>query len=131
MFAETPSGDRIDLIRIDRWDFNWQLQYMLERPVFLPAGSVVKAVAHYDNTAENPNQPVSPPVDVHFGDWTTDEMCFGFFAATKAGQDLTRGDPDDLHLLFRNQLRDASERLEQERRSRGTIAEDAGEAGRE
>ena len=126
MYAETPSGERIDLIRIDRWDFNWQLQYMLERPVVLPAGSVVKAIAHYDNSADNPNQPVESPIDVKFGDWTTDEMCFGFFASTKVDQDLTEGDPDDLHLLFRKQLDEAYKEMERERRSRGTRSGAAG-----
>jgi hypothetical protein len=128
MYAETPSGDRVDLIRIDRWDFNWQLQYMLERPVLLPEGSVVKAIAHYDNSEDNPNQPVEAPVEVGFGDWTTDEMCFGFFAVTKVGQDLTSGDPDDLHLLFRKQLDEAYREMERERRSRGTraVATEAG-----
>lgn len=118
MWAETPVGERIDLIRIDSWDFNWQLQYGLERPVELPAGSVVKVIAHYDNSTDNPNQPLEEPVDVGFGEATTDEMCFGFFAATKVGQDLTKGDTDDLHLLFRKQLDEAQKHMEEERARR-------------
>ncbi|WP_169976959.1 hypothetical protein [Tautonia rosea] len=122
MYAETPSGNRIDLIRIDRWDFNWQLQYTLKQPVFLPAGSVVKVIAHFDNSTDNPNQPVAEPIDVRFGEATTDEMCFGFFAATKAGQDLTQGDTDDLHLLFRAQLEDIEKQMREERARRAAEA---------
>jgi hypothetical protein len=32
----------------------------------------------YDNSAENPRNPSSPPRRVHFGEQTTDEMAFLF-----------------------------------------------------
>ena len=66
----------------------------------MPAGSVVKVVAHFDNSAHsrNPNQ---PPKLVNWGYSADDEMCDGFIAVVKKGQDLTRpGATDDLPLLI-------------------------------
>ena len=44
-------------IKIDDWDFGWQNTYYFEKPLDLPKGSVVKVVAHFDNSAEQPPQP--------------------------------------------------------------------------
>jgi hypothetical protein len=39
----------------------------LETPVQLPAGTEIRALATYDNTAENPYQPADPPIDMSWG----------------------------------------------------------------
>ena len=97
MTVTFPDGRTQDLIKIDDWDFNWQNTYYFEKPIDLPKGSVVKVVAHFDNSADNPRNPNKPPKDVKWGEATTDEMCIGFIAVTKKGQDLTRpGEKDDL-----------------------------------
>ena len=42
-----------------------------------------------------------------WGEATTDEMCIGFIAVTKKGQDLTRpGEKDDLGELFRERRKE-------------------------
>ena len=69
----------------------------------LPAGSVVNVVAHFDNSAHsrNPNQ---PPKLVKFGPNADDEMCVGYIAVVKKGQDLTvPGARDDLFEIFSKQ----------------------------
>ena len=38
-----------------------------------------------NNSSSNPNNPSNPPRDVHFGEQTTDEMCFVFLGATSSG----------------------------------------------
>lgn len=63
-YAVPPSGDSIPLIRINRWDFRWQYFYTYERMLHLPAGTTIHAEAIYDNTANNPNNPFSPPREV-------------------------------------------------------------------
>ena len=105
MSVTFPDGSSRDLIRIDDWDFNWQSQYYFEEPIELPRGSVVRAVAHFDNSPSNPRNPHrDAPRRVRWGEATTDEMCVGFIAVTKKGQDLTRpGEADDLHAIFREQ----------------------------
>ena len=54
MSVTFPDGRDQDLIKIDDWDFNWQNTYYFEKPLDLPKGSVLKVVAHYDNSAANP-----------------------------------------------------------------------------
>lgn len=96
-----PDGHVEDLIKIDDWDFNWQYSYFFEKPLDVPKGSVLNVVAHYDNTSANPRNPNKPPKLVKWGEATTDEMCVGFLAVTKKGQDLTRpGEKDDLMEIF-------------------------------
>lgn len=60
------------------YDFYWQLSYRLAQPRALPAGTVLQAVAWYDNSKNNPHNP-DPTVSVHWGDQTSDEMMVGFF----------------------------------------------------
>lgn len=88
--AVLPDETRVPLIRIDDWDFNWQGTYSFGEPVFLPAGSWLEVVAHFDNSADNPANPHDPPRTVRWGDGTNDEMCIGIFEfvpATEADRD--------------------------------------------
>jgi mono/diheme cytochrome c family protein len=73
--AKTPTGELVPLVWIPDWDFNWQGGYAFVEPVRLPAGSVVQLEAEYDNSADNPNNPSTPPKSVRWGEQTTDEMC--------------------------------------------------------
>ena len=73
-WATLPGGTRTWLIRIPDWDQNWQAVYRYEKPVFLPAGSVVSMRYRYDNSAANPRNPNHPPKRVRAGNNSTDEM---------------------------------------------------------
>ncbi|MEO6809454.1 MAG: redoxin domain-containing protein [Isosphaeraceae bacterium] len=101
--AERPDGKKLPLIKIPDWDFGWQNTYYFAEPVTLPTGTKVSLIAHFDNSADNPNNPNTPPKTISWGEDTTDEMCIGFFGITKAGQDLTRGDADDLRQILEAQ----------------------------
>ena len=70
-FAVTPTNDTINLIRINKWDFEWQGAYLYKQFIKIPAGSIIYAFGTYDNTASitNPN-----PVLVQSGLNTDDEM---------------------------------------------------------
>ena len=76
--ATFPDGTKIPLIWIKDWDFNWQGQYRYKSPIKLPKGTRVSLEYTYDNSAENPRNPSSPPVRVHWGEQTTDEMALAF-----------------------------------------------------
>jgi peroxiredoxin len=105
MSVTFPDGRVQDLIKIDDWDFNWQYSYFFRKPLDLPKGSVLNVVSHYNNSSSNPRNPNKPPKLVKWGEATTDEMCVGFIAVTKKGQDLTRaGEKDDLRDIFRQQM---------------------------
>jgi mono/diheme cytochrome c family protein len=113
MTVERPDGSKVDLIRIDDWDFGWQHTYYFDEPIDLPKGSKLKVVAHFDNSDANPRNPSHPPREVHWGEATTDEMCIGFLGLTKKGQDLTRGDKDDLRDIFSQQRDDFRKKREE------------------
>ncbi len=72
--AEKPDGKIVRLVKIEDWNFDWQDQYRFEQPVLLPAGTVVTMDFSYDNSADNPRNPFSPPRRVVHGPASTDEM---------------------------------------------------------
>ncbi len=103
MSVRLPNGRTQNLIEIADWDPSWQSAYYFQKPVTLDAGSVLNVVAHYDNSAHarNPNQ---PPKLVKLGPNFDDEMCVGYIAVVKKGQDLTApGARDDLDEIFLRQ----------------------------
>jgi tetratricopeptide (TPR) repeat protein len=72
--ATLPDGLRVPLLRIVRWDFNWQDQYHYAEPVALPAGTRIDTEYVFDNSHRNARNPDRPPVRVSWGWRTTDEM---------------------------------------------------------
>jgi hypothetical protein len=72
-----PDGRIEPLLKV-RWDFEWQLGYQLAEPLPLKAGTVLQAVAWYDNSSKNPHNP-DPDQEVHWGEQTYEEMMVGFF----------------------------------------------------
>lgn len=72
--ATLPAGETKTLLSIPDWDFAWQEQYTFADFVFLPKGTRLHSHIEYDNSADNPRNPVQPPVRVQFGEESTDEM---------------------------------------------------------
>lgn len=66
------------LLDVPRYDFNWQTSYCCAEPKLLPAGTRIRCVAHFDNSAENRANP-DPTATVKWGPKTRDEMLFGYF----------------------------------------------------
>jgi hypothetical protein len=84
-----PDGSIETLLRLNHYHFHWQLSYRLAEPRPLPAGTVLQAVAQFDNSKNNPHNP-DPTAAVYWGDQTYDEMMVGFFdVAVPAGTDKT------------------------------------------
>ncbi len=69
-----PDGKRTPLILIKDWDIDRQSVYSYRKPLLLPAGSVLHMRYVYDNSSANPRNPANPPVRVHNGNRSTDEM---------------------------------------------------------
>ena len=74
IYAFDPEGNRENLLKIDSWDFNWQGDYPLPKYVKIDKGSVIHAIATYDNTVDNYLNPNMPPEASGWGSKTTDEM---------------------------------------------------------
>jgi len=79
-------GETKEILRIPRWDFDWQRVYHLTTPIPVPPGTKLEAIAVWDNSERNPDNP-DPKALVKFGPRTEDEM---FVARTFISQDLKR-----------------------------------------
>jgi hypothetical protein len=62
--ATLPDGSVQPLIWIQDWDFNWQDVYTYKTLVTLPRGTRIDVRVTYDNSADNPRNPNSPPKSV-------------------------------------------------------------------
>lgn len=68
------------LLDVPKWDFNWQSGYDLAAPVLFRADQELAIRCWWDNSAAN--QPYvggtqAAPVDLDWGEGTSDEMCLG------------------------------------------------------
>jgi hypothetical protein len=68
-----PDGRDVVVLNVPRYDFNWQTYYEYAKPIAVPKGSKLLAIAHYDNSANNKSNP-DPTKDVRWGDQTWEEM---------------------------------------------------------
>jgi hypothetical protein len=74
MTATLPDGGVKTLLWIKDWDFAWQDSYYFQQLAPLPKGTRLDVEIHWDNSAENPRNPSSPPVRVTWGEESKDEM---------------------------------------------------------
>jgi hypothetical protein len=75
--AHRPDGKTETLLSVPRWNFNWQAAYRPVEPLAMPKGTRIECVAHFDNSAANPNNP-DPKAAVFWGDQTWQEMMIGW-----------------------------------------------------
>ena len=68
-----PDGREETLLHVPKYDFNWQRPYELAEPVKIPAGSTIKAIAVYDNSAANRMNP-APQKEVYWSEQSWDDM---------------------------------------------------------
>jgi tetratricopeptide (TPR) repeat protein/mono/diheme cytochrome c family protein len=94
-WATRPDSARVSLIDIERWDFNWQDQYRVAAPFWLPAGTTVEMEYVFDNSDANPRNPQHPPQPVPWGWRSSDEMADVWIQVmTRSEEDRHRLDPD-------------------------------------
>jgi len=101
--ATLPDGTRRTLIDVPRWNYNWQDEYYFERPITLPRGTRFELQAVFDNSADNPSNPSSPPQRVTWGEGTLDEMLYCFFLITAEKSE------DVVHTIFHSMAHDAKQ----------------------
>jgi mono/diheme cytochrome c family protein len=90
-----PDGTSKVLFSIPHWDFDWQGRYDFAQPERIPAGTRIDVEIVYDNSAGNPSNPSNPPVEVTFGEQSTDEMgaiTFTYLAVNDRTSGRGRGD---------------------------------------
>jgi hypothetical protein len=87
--ATLPDGSVRPLLWIHDWDFNWQDTYIYKTPFALPKGTRLDVTLTYDNSADNPRNPVNPPRRALFGEQSFDEMgTMGFTFEVVRPQDV-------------------------------------------
>lgn len=80
--ATLPDGTQKPLIWIKEWDWNWQDEFLYDKSFKLPAGTKIDQKYVFDNSADNPRNPNTPPKRVTWGEQTADEMAITFFLLT-------------------------------------------------
>jgi len=84
-----PDGREETVLDVPEYDFNWQLYFELEEPLYLPAGSKITGIGVYDNSLGNRWNP-GPQLEVYWGQQSWDEMFQAFVEYTIESQDLTK-----------------------------------------
>ena len=74
------STEKVLLLEIKNWDFNWQQRYYPIEYVALPKGTTIHNEWIYDNSSSNPKNPFHPAKTSFLGENTTDEMGFYIIA---------------------------------------------------
>ena len=83
-----PDGREEVALWVPNYDFNWQLRYQLEEPIFMPAGSTLEAVFTYDNSPNNRHNPDAAAA-VRWGDQTWEEMMLGYYGTIEVPAEET------------------------------------------
>jgi peroxiredoxin len=90
-----PDGKKEILLSVPRFNFNWQTAYRPRQPLAIPRGTRLHCVAHFDNSAQNPNNP-DPSKVVTWGDQTWQEMMIGW---TDFAFDLPKKSPTTVEVV--------------------------------
>jgi hypothetical protein len=76
--AKFPDGRSETILRVPKYDFNWQHTYYFAEPLRLSKGTELTVAGWYDNSPNNPFNP-DPTKEVRWGDQTWEEMLIAFF----------------------------------------------------
>ena len=93
-----PDGREQTILDVPKFDFNWQIDYELETPLHIPAGSKILGIGKYDNSARNKWNP-APNLPVYWSEQSWDEMyqpftLYSVDSQTVTDVAITKGSPD-------------------------------------
>jgi hypothetical protein len=75
--ATYPGGRRETLLYVPAYNFNWQITYRASKPLYLPKGTRISILAHFDNSVNNKMNP-DPAKVVRWGSASETEMMDGW-----------------------------------------------------
>jgi hypothetical protein len=76
-----PDGRSETLLRVPQYNYQWQLIYIRDKPLKLPKGTRIDAIATWDNSANNKFNP-DPSQTVRAGQQAWDEMLVSILGVT-------------------------------------------------
>lgn len=89
-YSQLPNKEKTELLKVPKFDRNWQERYILATPIEYPRGASFRCEATFDNSPNNPWNP-NPKAEVKWGDQTREEMMVGYFeVAIPAQTDIKR-----------------------------------------
>jgi hypothetical protein len=97
-----PDGKEQMLLAIPHYDFNWQYDYFLDKPLAVPAGSRIITHWVYDNSTRNPGNP-DPKRTVGWGEQSFDEMLAVYIHYNWAGE-TTKAPKNEYEALIQANL---------------------------
>jgi hypothetical protein len=74
----SPTNETQVILSVPHYNWHWQNWYTLTEPIVLPKGTRIECAAHFDNSANNPDN-ADPTKEVIWGEQSWDEMMVGFF----------------------------------------------------
>jgi len=80
-----PDGRSVVLLSVPKFNDSWQPSYILKTPIAAPKGSRIETIAHYDNSANNKQNP-DPTARIKYGP----EIMNGYFDYTVDSQNLLK-----------------------------------------
>src|ERR1035438_7161167 len=75
--ATYPDGRKETLLLVPHYNFNGQITYRMEEPKFIPKGTGMAIISHFDNSPNNPLTP-DPAKVVRWGEASEMEMMDGW-----------------------------------------------------
>lgn len=72
-----PDGRKETLLLVPHYNFNWQITYRMNQPKFIPKGTRLAIISHFDNSPNNPLNPDSSQA-VRWGGASEMEMMDGW-----------------------------------------------------
>ena len=89
-----PDGREEILLRVPNYSFDWQYQYDLTEPLQVPAGSTLKLISRYDNSASNRLNP-APQKEVYWSEQSWDDMFLSLVGYTLVDEVKEKGTTDE------------------------------------
>lgn len=78
-----PDGRRETLLNVPHYNFNWQQTYRMSKPHFIPKGTRMAIIAHFDNSPNNSFNP-DPTKTIRWGEASEMEMMDGWVEFVEA-----------------------------------------------